>query len=146
MRFLTVCGAAILALGLAAPAAADDSAMTQGEFAVLLMQAGAGFIGELPDPESALSSAKELEMVPESWTLDAPLTHGEMADVLQSLGITHVPGDPDAPVSRAFAEALLRRELSRLRDYLASRLGHGFSMNHILDMGVDRAVSPSTFD
>jgi len=40
---------------------------------------------------------------------------------------------------------LLRREITRLRDYLARRMGHGISVNHILDQGVDRAVSPSHF-
>ena len=56
-----------------------------------------------------------------------------------------MPADRDKPVSQPFAEAMLRRELTRLRDYLARRMGHGISINHILDQGVDRAVSPSRF-
>jgi hypothetical protein len=65
--------------------------------------------------------------------------------VLGQLGVEYFPADRDAPVSQSYAEALLRRELTRLRDYLARRMGHGFSTNHILDQGVDRAVSPSHF-
>ena len=145
MRFVTVLGAAVLAIGLAVPAAADENAITHGEFAVLLLQASAGFTGEVPEADAALRSMQELELVPESWTLEGTLTHGELADVLGRFGASYVPADRGAPVSRSFAKALLRRELSMLREHLATKLGHGFSINHILDMGVDRAVSPSTF-
>jgi len=146
MRRLSVLIFVCALFGAAAAAAVDDAAITHGEFAVLLLRAGAGFTGEVPPPEAALASVKELGMVPEEWTLDGPLTHGELADVLGRMGVSYVPSDRDAYASTAFVEALLRRELSKLRDYLATRLGHGFSVNHVLDQGVDRAVSPSQFD
>jgi hypothetical protein len=146
MRRVSVLVCVIGLLGAAGAAAADDDVITHGEFAVLLLRAGAGFTGELPQPEAALASVKELGLAPEEWTLEGPLTHGELADTVGRMGVSYVPADRDAFASRPFVEALLRRELSKLRDYLATRLGHGFSVNHILDQGVDRAVSPSRFD
>ena len=93
----------------------------------------------------ALDQVKRYGMVPEDWLVDEMLTHGEMADVLRDFAVVYVPSDRDAPVSNDFAEAILRREITRLRDYLARRMGHGISVNHILDQGVDRWVSPSRF-
>ena len=119
--------------------------ITHGQFAVLLLKAAAGYTDTLPDPVDALDQVKRYGMIPQSWLVDEVLTHGEMSQVLEQFGVVYVPADRDAPVSNDYAEALLRRELSRLRDYLARRMGHGFSVNHILDLGVDRAVSPSRF-
>lgn len=120
--------------------------ITHGQFAILLLKASAGYTDALPTEVDALDLVKRWELVPADWQVDDVLTHGELADVLEQFGIVHVPADRDKPVSRPFAEAILRRELSRLRDYLARRMGHGISINHVLDLGVDRAVSPSTFD
>jgi len=145
MRRIGVLICAWLLLAAAAAAADDDEAMTHGEFAVVLLRAGAGFTGEVAQPEAALALVKELGMVPEEWTAEGPLTHGELADVIGRMGVSYVPADRDEYASPPFVEALLRRQLSRLRDYLATRLGHGFSVNHVLDQGVDRAVSPSNF-
>lgn len=145
MRRLTSVMCVVALLGAVA-AAADDEAITHGEFAVLLLRAGAGFTGEVPQADAALATVKEHGLVPEEWTLDGPLTHGELADVLGLMGVSYVPAERDALAPRPFVEALLRRELSKLRDYLATRLGHGFSVNHVLDQGVDRAVSPSRFN
>ncbi len=120
--------------------------ITHGEFAVLLLQAAAGYsITTLPDEITALQQVAFYEMVPIDWLVDDVLTHGEMSEVLERFGVVYIPSDRDAPVSREYAEAMLRRVLTRLRDYLARRMGHGFSVNHILDQGVDRAVSPSRF-
>ena len=146
MRRLAVVSVVILCMGVVSAGAQDENSISHGEFAVLLLEAAPGFTGEVQDPEAALEFVKDLGLVPATWESDTPLTHGELAEVLLHLGVPYTPANPDSPVSEAFATALLRRELSRLRDYLARRLGHGFSVNHVLDAGVDRAVSPSTFD
>jgi hypothetical protein len=129
-----------------APVEQELVGITHGQFAVLLLKAAAGYTDTLPDELTALEQMKGYGLVPEDWLIDDVLTHGEMADVLERFGVSYLPADRDAPVSPPYAEALLRREITRLRDYLASRMGHGFSVNHILDQGIDRAVSPSEFD
>jgi hypothetical protein len=127
------------------PVDQEVDGITHGQFAVLLLKAAAGYTDTLPDPVDALDQVKRYGLIPRSWLVDEVLNHGEMSQVLEQFGVVYVPADRDKPVSNDFAEALLRRELSRLRDYLARRMGHGFSVNHILDLGVDRAVSPSRF-
>ena len=127
------------------PEEQEMEGITHGEFAVLLLQAAAGYTGTLPDEFTAMEQVMEYGMVPEDWLLEDILTHGELAIVLEKFGVPYTPADRDAPVSRPFAEAIMRREITRLRDYLARRMGHGFSVNHILDQGVDRAVSPMHF-
>lgn len=127
------------------PVEQEPEGITHGEFAVLLLKAAAGYTDTLPDEVTALQQVKSYEIVPQEWLLEDVVTHGEMAEVLGRFGVSYFPSDRDAPVSQDYAEAVLRRELTRLRDYLARRMGHGFSINHILDMGVDRAVSPSRF-
>ena len=127
------------------PAEQDVQGISHGQFAVLLLKAAAGYTDTLPNDVDALDQVKRYGLIPESWLVDEVLTHGEMTEVLEQFGVSYMPADRDAPVSQEFAEALLRREITRLRDYLARRLGHGFSINHILDQGVDRAVSPSRF-
>ena len=127
------------------PAEQGAEGITHGQFAVLLLQAAAGYTDALPDEETALEQVKGYGLVPADWRIDDVLTHGEMADVLGRFGVDYFPADRDAPVSQPYAETLVRRELTYLRDYLARRMGHGFSVNHILDLGVDRAVSPSRF-
>jgi hypothetical protein len=127
------------------PAEQELEGITHGQFAVLLLKAAAGYTDTLPDPVDALDQVKRYGMIPEGWLVDEVLTHGEMADVLLRFAVVYVPSDRDAPVSNDYAEALMRREITRLRDYLARRMGHCISVNHILDEGVDRAVSPSHF-
>jgi len=127
------------------PVAQEVDGITHGQFALLLLKAAAGYTDALPDVVTALEQVQGYGLIPEDWQVDDVLTHGEMAEVLARFGVIYTPADHDAPVSQPFAEALLRRELSRLRDYLAHRMGHGFSVNHVLDWGVDRAVSPSRF-
>ena len=127
------------------PAEQEMEGITHGQFAVLLLKAAAGYTDTLPVEEDALDLVKRYELIPASWLVDDILTHGELAYVLELFGIVYVPADRDKPVSQSFAEAMLRRELTRLRDYLARRMGHGISINHMLDQGVDRAVSPFRF-
>jgi hypothetical protein len=119
--------------------------ITHGQFALLLLQAAAGYTDALPDVVTALEQVKGYGLVPEDWSVDDVLTHGQLSEVLGQFGVDYFPADRDSPVSPAYAEALVRRELTHLQDYLARRMGHGFSVNHILDQGVDRAVSPSRF-
>jgi hypothetical protein len=127
------------------PVEQEVQGITLGQFAVLILKAAAGYTGTLPDEVTALDQVKGYGLVPEDWLIDDVLTHGEFAEMLAHFGVSYLPADHDAPVSPPYAEAVLRREISRLRDYLARRMGHGFSVNHILDLGVDRAVSPSRF-
>lgn len=127
------------------PAEQEIQGITHGQFAVLLLKAAAGFTDTLPVEADALDLVKRYELVPADWQVDDVLTQGELADVLEHFGVVHVPANRDAPVSQPYAEAILRRELTRLRDYLARRMGHGISLSHTLDLGVDRAVSPSRF-
>jgi hypothetical protein len=124
------------------PASTGD--ISHGEFAVLLLKAAQG-VEWINNPEVALEKVKEYDLVSETWELETVLTHGELSEVLARFGAVYVPANADDPVSQAFAEVIVRRELSKLRDYLARRMGHGFSTAHVLDEGVDRAVSPSGF-
>jgi hypothetical protein len=123
-----------------------EQPISHGEFAILLLQVFA----TQPDGEwtgdTALAETKKLNLVPQTWQVDALLTHGEFADILERLGGHYTPTDRDAIASRPFVEAMLRREMLRLRDYPARRMGVGDSLSHILDEGVDRGVvSPSDF-
>jgi len=124
---------------------AKDS-ITHGEFAQMVMDIALGYEEATPDPVTALEKLQRWGIVPTTWEVDAPLTHGELSQVLAHVGIEYLPAKPNAAVSGVFVQALLWREVGKLRDYNARRLGHGFSANHVLDSGVDRAVSPSDFD
>ncbi len=135
----------------AAPPAEQQSAaerpITHGELALLLLQALGTKADQDYTPAAALVEVQRLELVPQSWQVDDLLTQGEFADVLQQIGAHYVPSDREELASAAFVEAMLRRELGRLRDYLARRMGHGSSLGHLMDEGVDRGVvSPSDFD
>ena len=143
--FVVLFACAGLTLAQEETAEQELNGITHGQFAVLLLKAAAGYTDTLPVEVDALDQVKRYGLVPASWLVDEVLTHGEMAEVLLRFAVVYVPSDRDAPVSNEFAEALLRREITRLRDYLARRMGHGISVNHILDQGVDRAVSPSHF-
>ena len=127
------------------PVEQEVNGITHGQFAILLLQAAAGYTGTLPDEVTALQQVAFYGLVPVDWLIGDVLTHGELAEVLGHFGVVYVPSDRDAPVSTDYAQAVMRREITRLRDYLARRMGVGFSLNHILDQGVDRSVSPSRF-
>jgi hypothetical protein len=150
-RLMTVCALVMLLATLAAaqseeaPARTKDS-ITKGEFAQLVMDIALSYEEATPDAVTALEKLQLWGLAPTTWLADEALTHGELAMVLGHIGIDYLPSKPDAPVSGIFVEALLWREVGKLRDYNAKRLGHGFSANHVLDAGVDRAVSPSDFD
>ena len=149
-RFLLLCCVMLFASGglvfaQEEPAEEEIEGITHGQFAVLLLKAAAGYTGTLPADLDAFDQVQRYGLMHDDWLSEEILTHGEMSEVLAHFGVTYIPADHDAPVSHDFAEALLRREITRLRDYLARRMGHGISVNHILDQGVDRAVSPSHF-
>lgn len=152
MRRLMMIGVLILLVATAAAAQTDverartKDSITHGEFAQMVMDIALGYEEATPDPVTALEKLKLWGIAPASWEVDAPLTHKELAQVLANVGIEYLPAKPDAPVSGVFVQSLLWREVGKLRDYNAKRLGHGFSANHVLDAGVDRAVSPSDFD
>jgi hypothetical protein len=124
----------------------DKNAITKGEFAQLVLDIALGYEQATPDVVTSLERMKNLGIAPATWAADELMTHRDLADVCHHVGIEYMASKPDAPVSGAFVAALLHREVGKLRDYTARRLGHGFSANHVLDAGVDRAVSPSDFD
>jgi len=126
--------------------ARTKESITQGEFAQMVMDIALGYEEATPDPETALEKLKGWGIAPTTWEADEPLTHRQLSALLAQVGIEYLPAKPDGAVSGAFVETLLWREVGKLRDYSAKRLGHGFSANHVLDAGVDRAVSPSDFD
>lgn len=129
------------------PAEPAEQAISHVEFAELLLQVLASAPDPLPKGEDALTEVKRMNFVPQTWTGEHYLTQGEFADVLARLGGHYTPTDRDAVASRPFVEAVLRREMLRLRDYPARRMGVGDSLSHIMDEGVDRGVvSPSDFD
>ena len=152
MRRLMMISVLVLLVATAAVAQSDietvraKDAITHGEFAQMVMDIGLGYEQATPDPVTALEKLQRWGIVPATWEVDAPLTHGELSQVLAHVGIEYLPAKPNAAVSGVFVQALLWREVGKLRDYNAKRLGHGFSANHVLDAGVDRAVSPSDFD
>jgi hypothetical protein len=152
MRRVLIIGVLTLGIGTSAIAQQssdpDTATLSHGEFAVLLLRAMSPAPQQVLEPDQALANLKELGLAHSDWTVDGILTHGELADVALQLGIVYTPytpADRDRPVSPAFAEAFLRREASLLREYRSRRGGHGFSTSHVLDQGVDRAVSPSDF-
>jgi hypothetical protein len=123
-----------------------ENAITHGEFAQMVMDIALGYEEATPDAVTAQEKLQRWGIVPTTWEVDDFLTHGELSEVLAHVGIEYLPAKPNAEVSGVFVQALLWREVGKLRDYNAKRLGHGFSANHVLDSGVDRAVSPSDFD
>jgi len=132
----------------------EEKALSRGGFAVLVMKV----IETEPvywyniDPVrataeqkvQALTEAKRLELIPQVWIADEKLMSSDLDEFLVRIGVSFVADrEKDNEVSRSYAEAVLRRVASRLRDYAAKRTGHGWSSAHDwLDEGVDRAVSP----
>ena len=152
MRRLITVGGIVLLLASVAVAQSDPEqarykdAISKGEFAQLVLKIAVGYAEATPDPTTALEKVQRWGLAPTTWQTDEPLLHWELAEVVGRMGIEYLPAKPDAPVSGVFVEAFLWREVTKLRDYNAKRLGHGFSANHVLDAGVDRAVSPADFD
>lgn len=146
-RVLVVLGVVLLAgswAGAQASPEAGNPDLTQGQLAVLLLKVGQPQ-GPSGTPDEALQQCKELGLLPAEWTGDGIVTHGDLADVVGQYGIVYTAADRSDPVSRAFAEAYLRRHVGKLREFISQRLGHEASVNHIMDLGIDRAVSPSDF-
>jgi hypothetical protein len=116
----------MLAFGISAQDQGEtpEKYLSHGEFAVLLLKVVA-FQDEIPDPPQALERVQRLELVPLDWALDELLTHGEFSDVLHTFGVMYVANNRDDLASRRFVEAMLRRELWKLRDYLVAREGGG---------------------
>jgi hypothetical protein len=112
----------MIAVGAVAQDERSDELINHGEFAILLLKVAA-FQEDSPGPAEALDRVKRLELVPADWVVEDYLTHGEFADVLLAMGVMYVPNDRDERASREFVEALLRRELWKLRDYLIAFYG-----------------------
>ncbi len=119
---LCMCSFLLVAFNSAAQDEPVEELITHGEFAALLLTVGA-FQQDIPQPEQALEQVKRLGLIPPDWDNETLLTHGEMADVLAPFGIQYLPVDRDELVTRAFVEALLRREIWKLRDYVIAVWG-----------------------
>jgi len=116
-RALMLCCCLLLVSNIVAQDEPAEEFITHGEFAALLLTVGA-FQQDIPQPEQALVQVKRLGLMPPDWEEKDLLTHGELADVLAPFGISYVPVDRDELATRAFVEALLRREFWMLRLYL----------------------------
>jgi hypothetical protein len=93
----------------------------------------------------ALIELKRLEIVPDEWTVAELLTYGDLDDFLSLVGLPEYQPRPsihDKPATRDDVAAIMRKYATRLRDYYSKRVGHALSVSHIMDEGVDRAVSP----
>jgi hypothetical protein len=107
----------MIAAGAIAQDDRSEELINHGEFAILLLKVTA-FQEDIPGAAEALDRVKRLELVPADWVMEEYLTHGEFADILLAMGVTYLPNDREERASRAFVEAMLRRELWKLRDYL----------------------------
>jgi hypothetical protein len=123
---------------------ADDNC-THGFFSQLLVRTITPPQDAIPDEQTSMDLLKNEGLVPLGWLIPDFLTHAELKDVLARMGVLYETVDQDEPVSVPFAIAVVRRELSTIKDYWAKRMGHGFAKSHVLDLGIDRAVSPSEF-
>ncbi len=152
MRRWLILGAMVL---VAVPAAAQVTVrvenapppVTHGEVAQLVLKVFATKPGPELAPAVALARAKQLELIPAGWTVNAPLTERELEELLHKLcpSARFQAANPTNTVSRAYVEAWFRRSSPCVEEYLANFAGHGSSEAVILDEGVDRAVSPSGF-
>jgi hypothetical protein len=130
-------------------AAAQDAAdpastpLTHGELSVLLLKVGQPG-GEVPGPEGALKTAQELGLVPSERKSSDVVTHGQFSDIVSRFGVDYSPADRDEVMSVAFGEAFIRREFSRLRDYMTKTGSHS-TMEDLLFEEAGRALSPSDF-
>jgi hypothetical protein len=122
----------------------EDNTLTLDELAVLFLRYGQPQVAP-PGPAESFTALQEIGLFPPDYNPSDVVTHGVMSDILGRVGIVYTPASHEAPISPAFAESLLRRGAFRIRDYSARRLGIGSSLPHILDEGVDRAVSPMDF-
>lgn len=100
------------------PSETSEVLISHGEFAVVLLNAVAGFGYHYSDPVRALDETIRLGLTPNEWLPEEPLTHGEFAAVLEAMGVVYVPSDRDEEASREFVEAMLRRKMWVIRDYL----------------------------
>ncbi|NOZ78260.1 MAG: hypothetical protein GXP48_03580 [Acidobacteria bacterium] len=120
--------------------------VTRGQFAQLLLNALATKEAPQLSPAKAMSKVQELGLMPESWKAATLMNHADLALVFHTMGISYVPNDPEAPLSRLFAEALLRRYRRQIVHQRGWVLGHGFSPDNYLDGDHGEGVlSPSKF-
>ncbi len=138
---------AVLACGvLLAAGNAEVVNLSHGQFAQLLLKVLSTKHVPALDPAQAMGRTQDLGLMPQSWKTTTVLTHAEFAQVLHVMGISYVPNDPEAPVSRTFAEALLRRYRDEIIHRRGWVLGHGFSPDDYLDGDHGEGVlSPSKF-
>ena len=146
-RALLVIGLVCLAVATASAqdaAPEENPALSRGELASLLLKVGQPQ-SPRSAPETALRQCKDLGLVPVEWTAEGIATHGDLAEVVGRYGVIYAPADSEDPVSQVFAEAFLRRNIGKLREFIGASLGHEASASHVMDEGIDRAVSPLDF-
>jgi hypothetical protein len=119
--------------------------ITRAELAQLVYLVYAPSADAVPDPITAFADLRDFGLIPEHWSGSEIVTEGDLAEILQRLGVQYRPGSEDAPVSRAYVEALLRRHLGELRHYLGRRIAHGAEIDLILSERGGRPVSPDRF-
>jgi len=120
--------------------------VTHGEFSVLLLKALSTKQPPQLTPDKALARVQKYGLMPSSWLSAGLMTHAELAQVFKIMGVSYIPADPKAPVSKPFAEAILRRYLGRIRAYRGWLVSSGFSSDDaFLDGNHGEAVSPSKF-
>ena len=78
-RLITICGLVLLIATVAAAQTAsearDKDAITQGEFAQMVIDIALGYEEATPDPETALEKLQGWGIAPTTWEVDALLTH-----------------------------------------------------------------------
>jgi hypothetical protein len=148
MRHATLTLVLMLSLGsLAVAQDAPDPAstpLTHGELSVLLLKVGQPG-GQVPGAEVALKTVQDMGLVPSDRKNADVVTHGQFSDIVSRFGVEYAPADRDEVMSVAFGEAFIRREFSRLRDYMTKTSTHSTMEDVLVEEAGRAVVSPSDF-
>lgn len=119
--------------------------MTRAELAQLLYRIYAPDQSLVPDPITAFADLRDFGLIPEHWDESEVVTQRDLAEVLHRLGVQYHPARENGPVSRSFAEAILRRHFGAIREYLGRHINHELDLGDVMDEGSVRPVSPHRF-
>ncbi len=127
--------------------AAQGDALSHGEFSQLLLQALATKQAPQLGPQQAMARVQKYGLMPADWKASGVMTHADLATVFRLIGISYLPADPKAPVSRPFAQVILRRYRSKILKSRGWVLSRGFSDDDFYLDGNhgEGIVSPSKF-
>jgi hypothetical protein len=106
--------------------------MTRAELAQLIFRVFAPDESVVPDPITAFADLRDFGLIPEHWNESEIVTQADLAEILHRLGVLYRPATPDGPVSRAYTEALLRRNLGPLKHYLGRHLDHDLGVTSVV--------------